>query len=401
MPDQQQSSIKFSLEESVLFQSGQEVDELISISLDPNISIFEEDDFVFLRGHLGLTGEYKPVESGDEEDRPSDDKVNFIQVREGKEGDFVFSHPFPVDITIPKERVSNVDELFVEVESFDYELPENSRLQIEAEVLVYGLYDAQAGDQIMDDGDEAETLPFVDKHEEESHIEEESEESKVEIQLQHADEEAVESVNRNDSKDEDDHHAKRDDSKDGDDHPLEESNSLFKPFTAEARSISESDEPSAQLQHHPSFPFPFPVLPEMDIDELAMRAKKFFKEMEKNAESSSSPVESPGIIEETSSHESSSHESSDKEEPESKEKSKKKKGKYHTMSFADFFGRKEDEEPAKIKVCLVQQGDSIERLADKYDVSVQQILRANRLDSAHELQEGQVLYIPDKTAYRK
>ncbi|WP_340085013.1 stage VI sporulation protein D [Siminovitchia sp. FSL H7-0308] len=391
MPDQQQSSIKFSLEESVLFQSGQEVDELVSISLDPNISILEEDDFVFLRGYLGLAGEYKPVIPEHGEDQPRDDTGHFIQVQEREEGDFVFSHQFPVDITIPKQRVANVDELFVEVESFDYDLPENSCLKIDAEVIVYGLHDSQGEEQIKkDDGDEPERSSYVDKHEEQSDIDEESGEGAVEIQLQHAEEETLESINRNDTEEEAGKHSA-------------ESDSLYEPFTAEARSISDSNEadPPAHLQHQPAFPFPFPVLPEMDMDELAMRAKKFFKEMEKSDESSSSSTESPQKVEETSSYESSGQESSDKAQPKYKEKPKKKKGKYHTMSFADFFSRKEDDEPAKIKVCLVQQGDSIERLADKYEVSVQQILRANKLESEHELYEGQVLYIPEKTAYRK
>lgn len=283
MPDQQQSSIKFSLEESVLFQSGQEVDELVSISLDPNISILEEDDFVFLRGYLGLAGEYKPVIPEHGEDQPHDDTGHFIQVQEREEGDFVFSHQFPVDITIPKQRVANVDELFVEVESFDYDLPENSCLKIDAEVIVYGLHDSQGEEQIKkDDGDEPERSSYVDKHEEQSDIDEESGEGAVEIQLQHAEEETLESINRNDTEEEAGKHSA-------------ESDSLYEPFTAEARSISDSNEadPPAHLQHQPAFPFPFPVLPEMDMDELAMRAKKFFKEMEKSDESSSSSTESP------------------------------------------------------------------------------------------------------------
>jgi len=76
---------------------------------------------------------------------------------------------------------------------------------------------------------------------------------------------------------------------------------------------------------------------------------------------------------------------------------KKKKDKYKSMSFADFFARKEDESHTKMRVRLVQQGDSIQQLADKYDVSVQQILRANRLEASHEVYEGQVLYIPAKS----
>ena len=82
------------------------------------------------------------------------------------------------------------------------------------------------------------------------------------------------------------------------------------------------------------------------------------------------------------------------EEP--KQKAKKKKDKYKSMSFADFFARKEEDSSAKLRVCLVQQGDSLQRLADKYDISVQQILRANRMDASQDVYEGQAIYIPVK-----
>jgi stage VI sporulation protein D len=357
----------------------------------------EEDDFVILRGHLALTGEYRRSETAktDEESGVAP-AGHYIQVQEKENGECVFLHHFPVDIAIPRQRVMNLDELFVEVESFDYALPENSRLKIEADILVYGIDETEsAHGKVEAEKDHAASASVVDKPEEAPGRQDES---AVEIEVLQAEEDVLESTHRN--------HADGDGAeKNPDDESKEESN-LFEPFMAESRAVPDSHEPHPHNGQHPSFPFPFPVFPEMDMDELAMRAKKFFKDMEKISESSSS-AESPGIAE-SSVHESAgklsesseSKESSGKEEPKTKEKPKKKKGKYKTMSFADFFARK-DESPAKLKVCLVQQGDSIEKLASKYDVSVQQILRANNLDQAHQLHEGQVLYIPEKTSYRK
>ena len=66
-----QSYLRFSLEESVWFQKGQEVDELISISLDPDITIQESDQYITIKGSLELTGEYNrepSFEIDDEED---------------------------------------------------------------------------------------------------------------------------------------------------------------------------------------------------------------------------------------------------------------------------------------------------------------------------------------------
>ena len=392
MSENGHSSIKFSLEESVLFKKGQEVDELISISLDPNISIVEEDGFVMLRGSLNLTGEYKPVDSQENaEEEPVLEGRYVQQVEEREEGDCEFFHQFPVDITIPKDRVHHSNEVFVEVESFDYVMPENSRLNIEAEVHVYGLQEEKQEDK----GEQVESVDTspkysLDERDEEMSINEEelmNEESTVEVELEeYTEEEEPEIIESNEYKEEDE----------------EAEEDLYTPFTAEARSSNDSQKRPPQHDHQNQIPFPFPMLPEMDMDEVANRLKGFFQKhsMESSSTSGAELSSSSSAAEELPAQESSSHESVEvKESPD--EKPKKKKDKYHSMSFADFFARKDEDEPAKLKVRLVQHGDSLERLADKYGVSVQQILRANQLDPSQEVYEGQVLYIPGKTAYRK
>ncbi|MCY8455011.1 peptigoglycan-binding protein LysM, partial [Bacillus spizizenii] len=50
----QNHRLQFSVEESICFQKGQEVSELLSISLDPDIRVQEVNDYVSIRGSLEL-----------------------------------------------------------------------------------------------------------------------------------------------------------------------------------------------------------------------------------------------------------------------------------------------------------------------------------------------------------
>jgi len=75
-------------------------------------------------------------------------------------------------------------------------------------------------------------------------------------------------------------------------------------------------------------------------------------------------------------------------------KKKKKKEKYESISLTDFFARKQDEKAAKLRMCIVQSGETLDYLAEKYNISVQQILRMNHMETNQSVSEGQVLYIP-------
>lgn len=66
------------------------------------------------------------------------------------------------------------------------------------------------------------------------------------------------------------------------------------------------------------------------------------------------------------------------------------------MSIAEFLGRKtENELQAKLKVCIVQHGETLDSLAERYALGVQQILKVNHLEATQDVYEGQVLYIPE------
>ncbi|HZG72482.1 MAG TPA: LysM peptidoglycan-binding domain-containing protein, partial [Chondromyces sp.] len=79
-----------------------------------------------------------------------------------------------------------------------------------------------------------------------------------------------------------------------------------------------------------------------------------------------------------------------------KEKTNKwKKGKkYESISLTDFFARKEEENAARLRVCIVQKGETIDTLAERYRLNAQQIIKVNQLETTQDVYEGQVLYIP-------
>src|SRR5690606_23136268 len=164
---------------------------------------------------------------------------------------------------------------------------------------------------------------------------------------------------------------------------VDEEEDLFTPFRTEATIVPESvkkdNAEQESVKQHKVQSLPEIALHSIEEHDLAEV---------RNIESSSYVIDD--YMEDESPQEAES--SSDHQEPTNKVK--KKKDKYKTMSFADFFASKEEEESAKLRVCLVQHGDLLEQIAARYDVSVQQILRESKLDANHEVHEGQVRYIP-------
>ena len=50
------------------------------------------------------------------------------------------------------------------------------------------------------------------------------------------------------------------------------------------------------------------------------------------------------------------------------------------------------EQQVKLKICIVQSGETLDSLSERYALPVQQILRVNHLEANQDVYEGQVLY---------
>lgn len=136
----QNHRLQFSVEESICFQKGQEVSELLSISLDPDIRVQEVNDYVSIRGSLELTGEYN-IDQNKHTEEMYTDKRFVEQVRRREDGSAELAHCFPVDITIPKNKVSHLQDVFVFIDAFDYQLTDSRILTIQADLAIEGLLD--------------------------------------------------------------------------------------------------------------------------------------------------------------------------------------------------------------------------------------------------------------------
>lgn len=140
MSQSSSESLQFSINESVWLRNDAPAEEILSMALEPDITVEENWNDVTIKGFLRLTGEYKPANSPADavEDKTAPFRT-IDEIIETTSGTAVLEHHFPIDITIPADRVPNLEELFVVIESFDYELSEHRHIQLQADIAITGL----------------------------------------------------------------------------------------------------------------------------------------------------------------------------------------------------------------------------------------------------------------------
>jgi stage VI sporulation protein D len=314
------------------------------MSLEPDISIIENKHYVSVRGALKLTGEYRPIESDAEErdelsideeralgERPALRPIDELTVSE--DGIAQIEHRFPVDITIPLSRIERLEDIFVTVDSFDYTLPENDCLRLEADISISG----------MAEEPESQTEDALGGEMEADEIETVAKASEVRK------EETVE--------------AKEEDWKDDE---------AYRPFHYEAvRKVSEEERDGAD---HSSFGNPNrgPL--------VEMKSKATETEDESTDYSDEWEEDTEEYVEEDD------REFADEEEESVSQR--EENALYLTKMLT-----KDEEEFSRLKMCIIQPGESLDTIAERYALTSSQLARVNHLDN-EEVEEGQILYIP-------
>lgn len=489
MSEDHTSSLRFSLEESVWFQRGQEVEELYSISLEPNVSAHHVEQYVILKGTLDLMGEYKAIEATGQEEGAEDPFRRYVSVIEQREHHlFEFHQQFPVDITIPAERVREMDELNIGVHTFDYKLPEKGYLQIRADLWIGGVYDnlPEEQTQVTETEEREETSNYQngtsEQFQEEHHthtwdkINEDFEESAEEITIQaevhnEQEEEQIEvHLYRENSEDEDQDQEQEDladspeiylknptsyieSNHNQDDHfyvetklsprmhqpadyeetqPNDKSDHTDKDYSPFAFEPDQLVDRQKQKDENQSFSIPYDNRFDEGPPEL-MEVVPFTVEYEKEESSEYEKEESPEY-DRVQPHQSQANVAPDlnkaavepeknvsrirqqKKEQTSNQYVEKKyqssdskrengnegqtEGKSKSLLY-DLFTEEEESQQSKVRVCIVQNGENIDVLADRYKTSVQHIARINGLELTSDLKAGQVIYIPEAAASYK
>ncbi|MGE7657451.1 LysM peptidoglycan-binding domain-containing protein [Bacillus altitudinis] len=398
----QNNRLQFSVEESIYFKNGQEVSELLSISLDPDILVQEVNDYVSIRGSLELTGEYNINQEelmGESSSYASYRQADEVKVRE--DGTAELLHQFPVDITIPKNKISHLNDVFVFIDAFDYQLTESRLLTIQADLAIEGLLDEGTPEPLVE-----EPYEFVHRAEEEygdvtyeyqaqSEYEEHEENAEQQAALQHEarteqeeDEIDIETVMVEETEEEEENEEE------------------------EAVALGYRSFPEAQVQEPPFFDPP-KLLEEEERDDT------FFEvEVRKDPEAESKEEEEPPAypafespayqMEQTQEERDDSYQferlyereapkvyESAQEAEEFEHDQREASGSENSLYLTKLFDKQEEEDFSRMKICIVQQEDTVDRICERYQLNVQQLLRTNSLSVDAELEEGQILYIPE------
>ncbi|MBR0582647.1 LysM peptidoglycan-binding domain-containing protein [Bacillus altitudinis MN12] len=398
----QNNRLQFSVEESIYFKNGQEVSELLSISLDPDILVQEVNDYVSIRGSLELTGEYNINQEelmGESSSYASYRQADEVKVRE--DGTAELLHQFPVDITIPKNKISHLNDVFVFIDAFDYQLTESRLLTIQADLAIEGLLDEGTPEPLVE-----EPYEFVHRAEEEygdvtyeyqaqSEYEEHEENAEQQAALQHEarteqeeDEIDIETVMVEETEEEEENEEE------------------------EAVALGYRSFPEAQVQEPPFFDPP-KLLEEEERDDT------FFEvEVRKDPEAESKEEEEPPAypafespayqMEQTQEERDDSYQferlyereapkvyESAQEAEEFEHDQREASGSENSLYLTKLFAKQEEEDFSRMKICIVQQEDTVDRICERYQLNVQQLLRTNSLSVDAELEEGQILYIPE------
>ncbi|MGZ7150538.1 stage VI sporulation protein D [Bacillus sp. BC08] len=322
-------SLRFSLKESVWFQKGQEVEELLSISLDPDVEIEELDHEVIVRGQLDLTGEYVARQDDSAyslRDLSPAKSIDYVETREDGVNELV--HSFPLEISIPRNRVKLIEELYVSIEEFDYELKENGCLQLLADISITGLCD-------------------------EERIEDEEEETAY-AELE--DDVAQEYETRPTPQVEEPAYKESDEWEDY----------AFEPFQLEERKEQEVEEEEIEEHEFVEREEEKETTPQFEL----FGRKDFKKEKDK------------------------------KKKQEEQEEEAYSQRDENALYLTKLFTKEPEEEFTKLRMYFVQEGDTIESVADRYETSVQNLYRVNQTEDIY-LTAGQIIYIPVSRAKAK
>lgn len=322
------NSLTFHVDESVWFKSDDEIKNILSLSIEPEIEINENENDVTITGSLRLDGEYERFDEQKERrngEMTEPASVRYVQeVRQINDQFVQFLHRFPVEITIPKERISNINDVNVTVASFDYRLPDSNCLQLSAELVIHGIQ--SSGDQVLKNYDFEERVKELCSNHQTSFS--------IETKIDETEAEQAEALQA-----------------DANVHRNEEQTGPQIELKSRA---DESDEAQVEAEA---------------IEDLAEEDARIEEEINENREES---------------------EREETERKENRSESRSENALYLTKMLS-----RSEEQFSKLRMRIIQPGDSLESIAKAYQVQPTQIARLNQLDD-EQIEEGQILYIPVK-----
>ncbi|GGP13626.1 stage VI sporulation protein D [Oceanobacillus neutriphilus] len=381
------NSFVFELEESLFFEKGQEVEEIRGISIEPEITIESLDNYISIRGAIELQGEYQKVNVEEEEGEVLDfDQIQakrYVESIREVNGLYLFTHKFPVDISVPPHRVKNLEDVTVQIETFDYDLLGPDSLKIAAAVEIHGIlqdevYRPQGENLEEEEADQeqvGDTFSFEIEHPEETLTRNEqttSEEQTASEEGTASEEEIVsEEQTTLEGQTEDDPDRWKIKSQ-----PLSE----YFQSLSEAKVSEEETDDEEQIEE----------LLEMVEDIVPVEETDEKEDIEESGWGITDESEIIDYIEDTNYSDTPRNEEAvETNEPEQEEERIENRS-----ILSEIFREADENHYVSMRLCIVQENDTIDTIAERFAISPLQLIKHNQLDADYEVNEGQLLYIP-------
>ncbi|MBA4496137.1 LysM peptidoglycan-binding domain-containing protein [Paenactinomyces guangxiensis] len=365
--ENQFNQLRFDISEKVRLNPQQPgIGTLLELDLYPDVEIRDEGQHLKIQGYLRLNGAYL----GEQADSSREDVHLHLDDDPEEANRQEIAYVIPVEITLPADR-AELDHISAEVETFDYSVLSPFELQIEAILMIDGLLPEKKPEDVSEieevqaevpvfSGSPAQPLAVSSMGENREEQEEHREEAKMEPPPATPHPEQQDSVHKQEAEElQPEEQDERRELKVVEDEEHVEGPQL------DFRSRKSADE-----QH------PAPVF-------KPQTAHDFWAERQERKKDSSEYLRQEA--EDQAEEEKARHEQMEDET----EQTEKKQG---TDWASWLVGNKEDHF-ASMRMVIVQKDESIDHLAGKYQITADEIIRLNKLQT-DRLQEGQIIYIP-------
>ncbi|MEJ8776334.1 LysM peptidoglycan-binding domain-containing protein [Pseudogracilibacillus sp. ICA-222130] len=154
------------IEEYIHVSNDMKIDEMMQISLEPNIIMQMKHDFILLKGDLILQGNYRLLENEEPFDRK---EPQMEQVQLLGENKAMFLHAFPIEIAIEKSKIKNLDDVSMQMEMFDYTIKNPVTIHLTANVRINGIDQTTSEKERKEDKKETDIIS-TQLHDEEKEL---------------------------------------------------------------------------------------------------------------------------------------------------------------------------------------------------------------------------------------
>ena len=395
--ENQFTQLRFDISEKVCLHPQQPgIDALLELDLYPDVEIKDEGQHLKIQGYLRLNGVYVG------EKQTASDENGTLHSGGGEEETNELAYVIPVEITLPADRAEQ-SRISAEVETFDYEVLSPFELNIEAILMIDGLLPERSSNEEEQSAEREPKYPvFSGSMAQPLTIAQENDQKEPAEKVK-ANVEPFEKKQEEEAKD-----AREITEMKASDEREEKTKAEKEPEEAlEQASKDHSPEPNNEQEEKES---------KEDIEEITLSPKDFWyerqksKAMEFKQEKEPAPVsiteeEQDDQKTELQQQEESALEPALAEEEEVSEETAIDKAQDEFESGEDesktewirWLVQGKEENFVPIRMVIVQENETIDQVAGKYEVPADEIVKTNHL-TTDQLEPGQILQVPGSEA---